>query len=130
MTTGASTTGSHPAVMIEGSVDAEQLVERRALDVASRQMLAELGRAPHGDDRERLPVGEVEALDAQHLIGRERLAHPPVGAHEGELEDLTLGLDPALGQLALDGDELAERLAQRSSACERCRRSRVYPSKW
>ena len=94
------------------SATSEQLVERRALDVRPGQVLAELGRAPHGDDGERLAVGEVEPLDPQHLIAsrapRRRAARC---GGERELDDLALGMDAAVDQLALDRAELGERSA-------------------
>jgi hypothetical protein len=90
--------------------DAEHLVERAALDVLSRQGTAELGGAPHGDDGERLAVGQGEALHAQHLLLAEHAPHA-LGRHgEGELDDPPLGMATAALELVLDRAEVLEAL--------------------
>ena len=70
--------------------DVEQLVERVLFDVGPGEVLAELGRAPHRHDGERLAVGEVHPLDAQHGVDTEELADPPRRFGERELDDAAL----------------------------------------
>ena len=45
----------------------QEVVERRALDVGARHVGAHIGAHPDRDQRERLVVGEVHALDPQHF---------------------------------------------------------------
>ena len=79
-------------------LDAEQLVERVLLDVAPAELVAQLGRAPHRHDGERLTVGEVEPLDAQHLSVPRTSRDVQRRALERELEHAPLGVDAALAR--------------------------------
>jgi hypothetical protein len=97
---------------------AEQLVKRRTLDIAARQVLTQLGWAPHGDHCEGLTVGEVDALHAQHVVGSKRCANPTGGWDKRKLDDLALWLNATLGHLPFDGHELPERLTQRRRSNE------------
>ena len=91
----------------------EQLVERVLLDVGPRQVLAELGRAPHRDHGERLAVGEVDPLDAEHGVDTEQLANAPGRLAEGELDDAAFVGDATAIELGLDRAQLAEMLTHR-----------------
>jgi hypothetical protein len=51
-------------------------------------MCPEFGRAPHRDHGERLPVGEVDPLHAQHPVDAEHLRDPLGCRLVGELLDL------------------------------------------
>ena len=93
--------------------DAEQFVERVLLDVATAQVLAQIGRAPHGDHGERLAVGEVESLHPQHLIGPEHLGDAMRRAPEREFEDASLGPHAPCFELSLDGAQFVEVLTHR-----------------
>ena len=93
--------------------NAEQFVKWRTLDITPRQVLAQLGRTPHGDHCEGLTIGEVDALHTQHIVGSKRSANSTRGWDKRELDDLALRLDAALGHLPFDGDQLPERLTQR-----------------
>ena len=58
-------------------------------------------------------VGQVEPLDAQHLIDVEHRPHPRRRRHEGELEDPPLGPVTAALELRLDRAEVVQLLAHR-----------------
>ena len=75
-------------------------------------MLPELGWAPHGDDGERIPVGAIDPLDPQHLIAAQLIGDVRRSGNEGELDDLTLGVNAPFLQLPFDRVQLGESLLQ------------------
>ena len=91
----------------------EQLVERRTLHIGPTEMLTQLGSTPHRDERERLPVGQIQSLHPQHVVGAENGLHAPSRLLECELQDATLRTDASIHQLRFDGRQTTEALTQR-----------------
>ena len=56
------------------AVHGQQVVERRVFDIGARSIRAEIAADPHDDERERIVVGEVQALDAQHVGAASRVS--------------------------------------------------------
>src|SRR4051794_3008338 len=50
------------------STQRQEVVERRHFHLGAREVVTQLTRYPHGDERERFAVGKVEALHPQHLV--------------------------------------------------------------
>ena len=79
-------------------------------------MRAERLRQPHGDEGERLAVGEVEPGDAQHLgVGRQPEHLRDLGRRglEAELENPPLRAGAGGLERGLDGGDASERLTYR-----------------
>ena len=95
----------------------QEFVERARLDVVTRERRAERLRAPHGDSRERLTIGEVKPAHGEHAVGAERRARRCRGKTEGEVEHSPGGLDARGGQLVLERLQFVERLMDFVAAC-------------
>ncbi len=85
--------------------DIEQFVKRPLLHILARQVCAEVRWTPHRDDGKWLAIGQVDALDTQHLVGFEELADPRRSLLECELAHLAFADLADTLNLRLDGSE-------------------------
>jgi hypothetical protein len=81
-------------------------------------MLTEIGSTPHGDQSERLIIGQIQPLHAQNVVGTEHGPYLSAGFLEGELEDAPFRANATVDQLRLDGGQSAETLTQRCGGHE------------
>ncbi len=58
----------------------EQVVERRDLDLGPADLRAELTGQPHGHQRERVSIGQIESFHSQHVVA------PPELERSGDLD--------------------------------------------
>jgi aconitate hydratase len=91
-------------------LDAEQVVERRPLDVGQRQPAGERRGAPHGDPGEGHAVDEVQPAHLQHPVDPEDPTHAGARRHEPEVEHLPRRDAARVGELRLDRPQPPEGL--------------------
>ena len=86
-------------------LNVEEFVKRPLLHILARQMNGEVGWTPHRDDGEGLAAGQVDALDAQHLVSLQELTDSRRRLLECELDHLAFADLSNTLDLRLDGSE-------------------------